>query len=381
VLGAAGISTKSDDRLAVREAAEAARAGLPGEPVAGALLLAASHGRGDLTGILRSAGEILGTSRIAGASVHGVLACGQEAEGEPAVAVLALAGLEIEPLLVRDLAGREAVAGSEILGRLSARPRASDLVVLFCDATTLSLRPLLAGLDAALAPGVLVGAGAANGAEAFQWLGTEVVRGAASGLVLRGAHPPRVRVSHACRPVTPPLTVSRASGHWVQALDGRPALDVYRETARGPLAEDLRRASSFLMVALPAPGDEALARGRYRTRNVVGFSEEQRAFALPEAVSPRQELALVLREPEGARDALRAMLSEAATPRPALALYFSCAGRGSSLFGVSGLEAGYLQQALGDVPWIGMHAPSQIAPLGARTELLTYTGVLALLDA
>jgi small ligand-binding sensory domain FIST len=177
------------------------------------------------------------------------------------------------------------------------------------------------------------------------------------------------------------LCVTRSEGHWIFELDGRPALDVYREAARGPLAEDLRRAAAFVLVALPQDPEAPLEPGGYRVRNVAGFAEERRAFALPEAPTQGDSIALVQREPESAREDLKHMLGQLAEPEPALGLYFNCCARGAGFFGVPGLEAAYLQRALGEAPVAGMFGSCEIGPIAGQTELLTYTGVLALLDA
>ena len=42
--------------------------------------------------------------------------------------------------------------------------------------------------------------------------------------------------------------------------------------------------------------------------------------------------------------------------------------------------SGFLSQALGSTPVAGMFGSCEIGPVGGRTELLTYTGVLALID-
>jgi small ligand-binding sensory domain FIST len=324
---------------------------------------------------------VLGTPTVVGCTARGVLAAASDAEDEAAVAVLALAGLPAEAFLLPGLRGHEPGAGAEILARIGGSTSRRDLVLLFPDPTALSLRPLLAGLPEGLAPAVVVGAGAAAAPDggSLQWRGAELASGALAGIVLRGAGEPVVRVTQACRPLTRLLAVTRASGHWIEAIDGRPALEVYREAARGPLAEDLRRASSFVMVALPAAGEESLARGRYRVRNVVGFAEPRGAFAVPEPVGRGQEIAFVLRDPEGARDDLRAMSEALRGATASAALYLSCCGRGRQLFGVAGLESGYLAGAL-DAPLLGMQGPCQIAPLAGRPELLTYAGVLALVS-
>ena len=188
------------------------------------------------------------------------------------------------------------------------------------------------------------------------------------------------------------MTATRSQGHWLLELDGRPALEVYREVARAPLADDLRRAAAFLLVALPRDERDPLRPGGYLARNVAGFDEEHLAFAIPEIVKPGQRIALATREPEAAREDLKEMLAGAVGSNPHFGLFFDCCARGSSLFRVPGLEAAYLENALGQTPVAGMFGAFEIGPIGSRngagvgqgaaaTELLTYTGVLALLEA
>ena len=213
----------------------------------------------------------------------------------------------------------------------------------------------------------------------LQWCGRELGSGSLTGMVLRGSQTPRVGVTQACRPATEWLTVTRCQGHWLRELDGRPALEVYREAALGPLAADLGRAAAFLFVAIPAAPESHLSPGGYRVRNVMGFDVEANAFAISEQVRVGSRIALVMRDPEAARDDLKAMLAGIGGA-PAMGLYFNCCSRGAGFFGISGLEAAYLEQAFGSAPVGGMFGSCEIGPIGESTELLTYTGVLALLD-
>jgi small ligand-binding sensory domain FIST len=150
--------------------------------------------------------------------------------------------------------------------------------------------------------------------------------------------------------------------------------------ARAPLAADLRRAAAFLLVALPRRADDPLEPGAYLVRHVIGFAPEERALALPEIPKPGQRLALALRDAESARLDMKAMLDGIGGEPPACGLYFNCCARGASFFGVPGLEAAYLDQAFGPRPVAGMFGSCEIGPIAGATELLTYTGVLALLD-
>jgi small ligand-binding sensory domain FIST len=175
--------------------------------------------------------------------------------------------------------------------------------------------------------------------------------------------------------------VTTVEGHWVLTLDGRPALDVYREAARGPLARDLRHALSFLLVALPRAPGASLESDALVVRAVSGVAERRRAFALPEPVTRGQQIGFVLRDAAGARAGLRELLDTLAAPPPVAGLYLACRERGEALFGVAGLEAAYLERALGSAAVLGLRGSCQIGPVGGEPALLTHAAVLALLPA
>jgi small ligand-binding sensory domain FIST len=348
-----------------------------------AVVLAGSAYGDDASLLLDAAVGILGTEAVVGATAHGVLAAGQEFEDPNCVAILAWSGVETMPFLLADPKGEELAACQEIAERLGGA-REEDLVVLFPDPRNFRAAEFLAASRETLAPARLVGAGAGSAldGELLQWCGRVVSSGGISGLVLRGASRPRIGVTQACRPATELLTVTRSRGHWILELDGRPALDLFKQVARGPLAADLRRASASVLAGLPVdPEATELEPGAYLVRQMIGFEPDANAFAIPEMLKPGDRLALVTREPESARDDLKAMLARLGEPPSAFGLYFDCCARGSSFFGVSGLEAGYIESAFGAAPLAGMFGSCEIGPLGSRTELLTYTGVLALIDA
>ena len=66
---------------------------------------------------------------------------------------------------------------------------------------------------------------------------------------------------------------------------------------------------------------------------------------------------------------------------PGLGLYFNCCARGAEFFGFPGLEAAYLERAFPDTPIAGLFGSCEIGPIAGTPELLTHTGVLALIDS
>jgi len=375
-----GISAAASLREAVEAAAEAALA----DDLApdSAFLFVGGNLAGDLRELLDVAIGCLGTEAIVGATGAGVLAAGREIENENAVAILVQAGLEATPFLLSDLAGDEAVAGAEVASLLGGAPRAEDLIVLLPDPAAVRSDVLLEGFSDELSPARVVGAGAvASGSAPLQWCGRRAERGGLAGMVLRAERPPRIGVTQACRPVSEPLRVTRTRGHWILGLEDRPALDVFRDVARDPLAADLRRAAAFLLVALPRDAAAPLAPGGYLVRHVVGFDEHQKAFAIADEVKPGDWIAFAQREPDAAREDLKAMLAQVGGEPPSLGLYFNCCARGADFFGFPGLEAAYLEHAFPAAPIAGLFGSCEIGPIAGTPELLTHTGVLALIDS
>jgi small ligand-binding sensory domain FIST len=377
-----GMSTATEAAQA-GEAATAAALESVGRP--DGLLLFAGPGHGeDLSLLVERVIEVSGCEQVVGASAFGVLGGGVEVEDRPAVVALAWAGLDSQPFLMSEVAGDEVSACEELAARFDGGPRAEDLVVLLPDPRQFEPDAFLDAAADVLAPASVVGAGAGDplSGAPLLWSGHTVSSGGIAGLILRPTKPARIGVTQACRPATGLFEVTRSRGHWILELGGRPALDVYREVARGPLAQDLNRAAHFLLVALPVdPGAEELVPGSYLVRNVIGFDPAANAFAIPEEAPPGRRIALALREPESAREDLKAMLEGVGAEPPALGLYFDCCARGASFFGIPGLEAAYLESHFGRAPIAGMFGSCEIGPVGGRPELLTYTGVLALIDA
>lgn len=374
----AGTALSRDDDPA-RAAAGAAAAALEacGTDRADAALLFVAGPGADATRAGVAAAAVLGTQAIAAATAHGVLAGGLDEEDRPAVSVLALAGIEATPFRLEHLAGAEEAAGGELEAALRRSTRLGDLVVLLADPVALDMPRLLGSIDEVLPPRALVGAAAAIGARGpagLLWCDREVAAGGACGLVLHLDAPVPVFVSHGCRPITELLHATRVEGHWILEIDGRPALEVYREAAGSLLGSDLVHAGGRLLVALP----RGPIGSDFVVRHVTGFARERQAFALTDLLRPGAPLRLALRDGDLAREDLQRALAVADAPAAA-ALYLSCPGRGQRLFRHAGLETATVANALGATPVAGMFGSFQFGPVANATELHTYAAVLAML--
>lgn len=365
----ADLQRDPDPVLAAGRAADAAR---PGTRADAALLFAT--GPVDLASCAAAACEALGTRTLVSVVGHGVAAGGVEDAAPGAVAVLALAGVEAVAFATSGGSGVEETIGPEVESLLGRSPRETDLVLVFADPLAVDPSRLVDSL-ADLAPACVVGAGALldrPGAALLACGDRPVASGGVCGIVLSLATAARVAASQGCRRFGEPRTVTRAEGNWVLELDGKPALDVYADAARAPLAEDLRRAAEGVLVALPRGG----ASGAWVARRLSGFAPTRRAFALPEPPRVGSVLWFALRDADLAREDLREALGRVTPARAAI--YLGASDR-EQLFRHAGLESSIVAQALAPAPVAGLFGSFEIAPQGGAPAHLAHAGVVVTL--
>ena len=309
---------------------------------------------------------------------HAVAAGASEDEVGPAVAVLALCGVEAAAFRVTGASGVEEAIGPEVEALLGRSTTETDLVVVFADPLGIDATRL-AGALADLQPATVVGAGAALDAAGRPLLACadRAVRGGACGSgPRRSTLRARVAVSQGCRPITDPFTATRVEGNWILELDGKPALDVYREIAREPLAADLRHAAARLLAAIPCArcrrGDAGDA---WVARRLAGFAPERRAFALPEPPRVGTVLRFALRDADLAREDLVARTRRRQRPGERRSLPEFVRARPRAL-PAPGLESALVASALAPAPLAGLFGSFEIAPLAGSLEHLAHAGVL-----
>jgi small ligand-binding sensory domain FIST len=369
----AALERDPDPVRAARAAAERALAATDATAADAALLFAT--GPLDLARCGAAACEVLATRTLVAVVGHGVAAGPVEDEEPGAVVVLALAGVEAAAFVVGGGRGVEETIGPEVESLLGRSPRESDLVVAFADPLGVDPARLVDSLGD-LAPACVVGAGAAldrPGAALLAHGGRALAGGSVCGIAFSLTEPARVATSQGCRRFGEPHVVTRAEGHWVLELDGKPALDVYADAAREPLAEDLRRAAERVLVALPRGAGDA-----WVARRLSGFAPARRAFALPEPPRVGSRLGFALRDADLAREDLRDALGRVAPARAAL--YLGASDRGQALFRHAGLEAAIVAQAFAPAPIAGLFGSFEIAPLGGAPAHLAHAGVVVALD-
>lgn len=202
-----------------------------------------------------------------------------------------------------------------------------------------------------------------------------VCEGGLSGVMFSQDVSVATALTQGCAPIGRPHVVGDCHQNVIATIDGRPALDVFKEEIGEVLARDLNRVAGYIFVGLPIQGSDT---GDYVVRNLLGIDSNNRRLVIGDVVRPGQPLLFCRRDGPSAWRDLDRMLDDVSArtggAAPKGALYFSCLGRGRHLFGHDSAEVRAIQRKLDGVPLVGFFANGEIA----RDRLYGYTGVLAL---
>jgi small ligand-binding sensory domain FIST len=336
----------------------------------------------------------------------GICATGVEFYEEPALAVM-LGSFAPGAFNVFSGTQRPPTLGT----RTDAGADAAYTALVHADPNSPDLPELLVDMGRKVTSGYLFGGISSARARALQ-IADRVLSGGLSGVVFASDVKLVSRVSQGVHPL-PAATrhrVTRATDNLIVELDGRRAFDVLLEDAgireraalhvgAGAAREDFAKVRAQLqalgrqgLFVGIEPADRAGYRERtragalradYLVRHVVALDPAQGVVAIAAQVEEGQMLSFCTRDEPAARKDLIRICAEirdhlheqpeaGATGDAKGAVYVSCLGRGSHMFGEAGEELRLIQRQLGDVPLVGFYANGEIG----GQHLYGFTGVL-----
>lgn len=326
----------------------------------------------DLGSILTFLRERSGIEHWVGTVGLGVAASGVEYHDQPALTVLV--GVFPENAFrvltpITDSGG--ALADKD---HVWAADRAPLFGVVHGDPRNPHMAEMVAGLSAK-ATCFLVGGLSASRDELPQ-IADRVTEGGLSGVLFSDQLSVAAGLTQGCMPIGPVRRITESEQNVVKAIDGRPALEVFKEDIGELLARDLRRIAGYIYVGFPVTGSDT---GDYLVRNITGIDGDRQwlAFSDIDLVGQDRTLRFCRRDHDAAVKDLKRMLADLkvrAGGKAKAGLYFSCLERGEALFGSNSEELKLVRQVLGDIPLVGYFANGEIS----NDRLYGYTGVLAL---
>ncbi|MDX2155435.1 MAG: FIST C-terminal domain-containing protein [Hyphomicrobiaceae bacterium] len=207
-----------------------------------------------------------------------------------------------------------------------------------------------------------------------QVVGTRLVEGGLSGILLGGALDVAVGLTQGCSPVGPVHEVTRTDGPIITTLDKQRAYDVLCEDVGIAEGADPRPWLTNVHAALPVAGSDT---ADYVVRNLTGIDPGKGLVAIANAMSTGDKVMFVRRDAPSAVKDLERMLADLrarVTQPPKAGLYFSCVARGPDLFETPAHEMKAIQRAFGNVPIVGFFGNGEIS----HDRVYGYTGVLTL---
>lgn len=378
-----GFSANADTDAAVNEALAAALAGDGAPPQLVIVYATVTH---DQERILRTIRERLPGVPIAGASSAGVSASGLATEAPRCLALTVLRSHTVRArvAVAEDLSADPARAGRELAQRLGTPSAGPSVTFVWYDPLTgANVAALLAGLAEGRYPEVF-GAGAGQPyatprIRTFQYIDDRALSNSAVAVVIDGLAVVH-EMTHGMEATGIELTVTRARDNVIEQLDGQPALDVCCEQL-GFEGVDIQLSSWALGVK---PPDGTAYEGLF-TRGIFGVDPERRTITLQAPIPVGARVQVCIRTKEAVIDRAlamaRRMRAALAERRPVLALAFECAARPPFVGPkVASQEVLDVQSLMGpEIPWIGMLAWGEIAPLAGRSEFHNYTFPLCVL--
>jgi small ligand-binding sensory domain FIST len=299
----------------------------------------------------------------------GICASGQEYLDEPALAIMCCNFNEDSFRVFSGLRTPRDVARSP----LKWDGAAASFAVVHADPNTSSLTSLIRELAGRTQSGFIVGGLTSSRTRVVQYA-DGLTEGGVSGVAFSDQVAVATRLTQGCSPVGPEHIVTDARHNIVISLDGRPALEVFREDIGRELASNLNLVAGRIFVGLPIEGSDT---GDYVVRNLVGLDTAHKLVAIGENVKAGRRVMFCRRDRGTASDDLDRMLTSIRSGvyrEPKGAVYFSCLGRGASLFGENSEELRIIRDRLGEVPLVGFFCNGEIS----HNRLYGYTGVLTL---
>lgn len=312
------------------------------------------------------------------------------------VAVLGGGGLAVEAFMEGSIGDREHAAGRSLGSSVASGSYDGEPNVLFLwdamkedVATGYSLHMasrLIRGFEEAIGPSRRVAGlgtfGSLQGHPGYHWLDDRVESACATALVIHGGVRLDTTILHGCRPMGSYMEITSSDGTLIREVAGRPLIDIIQD--RVGSNEDVPWEELPFFVTF----------GINRGDKYGEFKEDDYTIRLPMRVAENREGVLMFGDDltEGTeiqwmrrsvddfgyiRERVQGLLDRVGG-EPFFALYIDCAARASAFCGSEREEAEVVQEALGEIPMLGMYSAVEVARVGDELQQNNMTGVLCI---
>jgi hypothetical protein len=329
---------------------------------------------------------------LLGCSVQGVVSNDELTEDGFALGVMGFGGADIDCAIAIERTVQEAPRDK---GRRLAQALKKDLkshpkaVILHYDPLCgIDVESLLEGFRLELDCPIIGGAAGQPWGpprETFQYYDREVLSHSALALAITGNFEVEMGICHGTAPVGIASVITKAAGQRILEIDGRPAVDVWRQTT-GCSTEDLVHQGHLAAWAVGVELVGASGQVERAIRGAFGFEPDTGALILQAPVAEGTKVMLQHRTIDRVLNGTRTMAAEMATRlsgrTPRAVLGFECAARTFPFLGEENTRAehqGLRADIAPHAPWLGMMAWGEIGPCAGRAAFHNYTYPLLVL--
>ena len=299
----------------------------------------------------------------------GVCATGREYYDRPAMAIMLCS---FEPGSFQVFSGLRAPEDLErIPMHFEGIP--ANFAVVHADPRTANLDRLVEDFAGALESGFVTG-GLSSSRNEYAQIADIVGKGGISGVMFSDQVVVSTRLTQGCSPIGPRHAITGVQQNVLVTLDGRAALDVFREDIGESMWRDIDQLGGTLFAGLSVRAADS---EDYLVRNLVGIDPTNKLVAIGDTAREGSRIMFCRRDDSSAAEDMKRMLESIKSGlfrKPRGAVYYSCIGRGANLFGQRSEELSMIQDSLGDIPLVGFFGNGEIS----HNRVYAYTGVLTL---
>jgi hypothetical protein len=251
-----------------------------------------------------------------------------------------------------------------------------NLGLLFFDRQIESGPNFIAGLQETLGKGLpCIGSSLSNQydhSHSCLYLNDETLSNSCAGILWGGKTTFGVGIKHGWKPLGKPHTVSSAVGNIINAIDNKPAIEIYEDYLgydAAKLSKDLKKLSISYPIGVFIPGEK-----EYLLRNVVSI-DPRGALVCQGSIPEGSTIRLMISTPETCLDATtqaikeaqenlaRSRLGQGNINNSRFAIVFSSISRYNLLRRNIRKELNLIKSGLGETKFLGIYTSGELAPL------------------
>ena len=324
---------------------------------------------------------------LVGCTAEGVISRDREIENEPGIALIAarLPGSELHAFILQPESldwARLLLDEQKFLQAVSA-PENTSMFMLLGDPFSTPMEDLLEAFNH-FYPGIpAVGGMASAGLRPngnLLFVNDQVLNEGAVGVAFAGAMSVDIIVSQGCRPIWRPFKVVSAYRNQIVNLEDRAPLAWLQDLIPALSEEDRVLLQSGMYIGLAVkPEQEALGRGDFLIRGVIGIDQESGAITIGDSVMDGDVIQFHLRDAVTAQEDLEMQLVPQMFREKALGgMLFDCNGRGMRLYDRPNRDIYVIQQNIQNAPLAGFFCAGEIGPIAGVNYMHGHTAALVL---